>query len=227
LVLQLRKRWSKGLFASVAYTWSHAIDDNQGGGSSNLFFSGAPSSVFNGDYNAEKGSSVLDQRHRLAISFIEQPTFLHRDGAVARYLVNNWQLSVLATLASTHPATATILVSGTPFTGAAFNGSLNGLGGSSRVPFYPVNSLDVDQTYRADARISKILPFNERFKLYLNFEAFNVTNTVSNTGIFTQAFTASGLKLTPTPGLGVGNASGGFPDGTNARRAQVSARFVF
>jgi hypothetical protein len=27
--------------------------------------------------------------------------------------------------------------------------------------------------------------------------------------------------------LGAGNASQGFPDGTNARRAQVSLRFVF
>ena len=40
------------------------------------------------------------------------------------------------------------------------------------------------------------------------------------------AFLRSGV-LSPTPGLGVGRASAGFPDGTNARRAQVSARFVF
>ena len=31
----------------------------------------------------------------------------------------------------------------------------------------------------------------------------------------------------PHAGLGSGTASGGFPDGTNARRAQVSARFTF
>lgn len=59
--------------------------------------------------------------------------------------------------------------------------------------------------------------------MYLNFEAFNVTNTVTNTDVNT----ARNGVLTPTPGLGVGRAPAGFPDGTNARRAQVSARFVF
>jgi len=33
--------------------------------------------------------------------------------------------------------------------------------------------------------------------------------------------------LTPTAGVGQGNASQGFPDGTNARRAQISLRVVF
>jgi hypothetical protein len=33
--------------------------------------------------------------------------------------------------------------------------------------------------------------------------------------------------LNPTPRLGQGTASQGFPDGTNARRAQFSVRFVF
>jgi hypothetical protein len=214
LAVQLRKRWSRRFYASLAYTWSHAIDQNQGSAASNLFFSGGPGAVFNGDYSGEKGSSVLDQRHRLAISLVAQP-------------VHNWQLSVLTTLASTHPATATILVAGTPFPGAAFNTSLNGLGGSNRVPFYPLNSLDIDRIYITDARISKILPFRERYRLFLNFEVFNVTNTPSNTSIFTQAFTASNLVLTPTPGLGVGNASGASPDGTNARRAQVGLRLLF
>jgi hypothetical protein len=158
---------------------------------------------------------------------VARPAFTRRSGAAARYLANNWQLAVLATFASAHPATAVILVSGTPFPGAAYNSTLNGSGGSARVPFYPVSSLNVDQAPRADARISKILPFHDRVKASLNFEVFNVTNTVSNTSVFTQAFTAWNGTLTPAPNLGVGNASGGIPDGTNARRAQVSVLLVF
>jgi hypothetical protein len=64
-------------------------------------------------------------------------------------------------------------------------------------------------------------------KLFLSFEAFNVTNSIVDTSLNFQAFTMRAGVLTPTPGLGVGRASTGFPDGTNARRAQVSARFVF
>jgi len=96
------------------------------------------------------------------------------------------------------------------------------------VPFWPVNSLYTPPAYRADARISKIIPIRERFRLYLNFEVFNVSNTAVDTSITNQAYTESKRVLTLTPGaFGVGTASAGFPDGTNARRAQVGVRCVF
>lgn len=227
MVVQLRKRLSRGVEGSLAYTWSHAIDYNQGGGSDNIFFSAGPRSLFNGDYKGDKSSSALDQRHRLVATTILTPRFTRSDSKIARYLVNNWQLSQITTLASAQPATPTIYVSGTPFSGAAFTGTLNGFGGSSRVPFWPAASLDIDQVYRTDARLTKTLPFSERYQLYLNFEAFNVFHHVSNTSVNSQAFQASGGALRPTPRLGEGSASQGFPDGTNARRAQVSLRFVF
>ena len=67
----------------------------------------------------------------------------------------------------------------------------------------------------------------EQVPLYLNFEAFNITNTKVDTSITAQAFTeAKGFRLSPAA-FGFGTASGGFPDGTNARRAQVSVRVVF
>lgn len=227
LVVQLRKRMSRGVEGTLAYTWSHAIDYNQGGGSSNIFFSDGPRSLFNGAYKDDKSSSALDQRHRLVATTIWTPQFTSSQSRLARYLVNHWQLSQITTLASAFPATPVIYVSGTPFAGAAFTTTLNGFGGSSRVPFWPAASLDIDQVYRTDARLSKILPFSERWKLYLNFEAFNVFNHVSNTAIYTRAFTASGGALVPDPRLGEPTASGGFPDGTNARRAQLSLRLVF
>ena len=42
LVVQLRKRLSHGVEGFLAYTWSHAIDFNQGGGADNIFFSDGP-----------------------------------------------------------------------------------------------------------------------------------------------------------------------------------------
>jgi hypothetical protein len=227
LVLQVRKRASKGFEGSAAYTWSHAIDFNQGGGNDNIFFSSGPKSLFNGDYRLDKSSSALDQRHRLVMTAIYMPTLMKRNTAVARYLVNNWQLSTIATFASAQAQTPTITVSGNPFSGAAFNTSLNGFGASSRVPFIPAASLDIDQIYRFDSRLTKVLPFNERYQLHINFEAFNMFNSPYYTSVNGQAFQASGGVLTPTARLGEGSATQGFPDGTNARRAQVSARFIF
>jgi len=66
-----------------------------------------------------------------------------------------------------------------------------------------------------------------RLQLHLNFEVFNALNHVANTAVNTLAYEAHNLVLRPVPNLGQGVASQGYPDGTNARRAQVSARLMW
>jgi hypothetical protein len=227
LAVQLNKRFSHGLQAGLAYTWSHAIDFAQSGANNNIFFSGAPSSYYNGNYAFDKGSSELDVRHRLVINSIWEPTFTRSTSVFARYLINNWELSQITTLQSSPPATATVQVTGSAFAGAAFSGSLNGLGGYTRVPFEPTYGLDVDRIYRVDARLTKGLPFTERVKAYLQFEAFNVFNTPYDTSIRTAQYQVANMIMSPIASFRSGTASQGFPDGTNARRAQVSLRVTF
>jgi hypothetical protein len=226
MVVELNQRQVKGHEFHVSYTWSHAIDYNQGGGSDNIFFS-STRSLFNGDYKGDKSSSSLDQRHRLAFSSIHQPVFVKSNSGVAKYLINNWQLAQISTFASSFPQTPFIFTSGSPYSGAPFTNSINGFGGSNRVPFLPAASLDVDTIARTDARLTKVLPFSERYSLNLSFEVFNLFNNVSDTAKYGQAYTAVGGALRPDPRYGEPTASGGFPDGTNARRAQISLRFLF
>ncbi len=238
LAVQVQRMFSHGFQGSLAYTWSHAIDDNMGTAGGNLFLgNNAPSSLFNGDYQNNKGDSSLDVRQRLVINWIYMPTFTHRTDAFSRLLVNNWQLSTITTISTGEPLTESLNVSsnltaaqiaslGLP-SGLAFTGTLNGFGGSNQVPFLGVNTLRLPNTYRVDARISKILPITERFKATLNFEAFNLTNTITFTGLTSRGYTASGLNISPSPGLGTPTSSSGFPDGTNARRAQVGLRLEF
>ncbi|MCX6630963.1 MAG: hypothetical protein NTW28_25390 [Candidatus Solibacter sp.] len=84
-----------------------------------------------------------------------------------------------------------------------------------------------------DARITRSIPFGERVKANLSFEAFNAFNTIHNTGVQTAAYSVGlGGILSPVVTAGVshvgdGSASQGFPDGTNARRMQVALRFTF
>ncbi|PWU12041.1 MAG: hypothetical protein C5B51_01475 [Terriglobia bacterium] len=227
LVVQLRKRFSRGFEGFLAYTWSHAIDFNQGGGNDNIFFNDGPRSLWNGDYRGDKASSQLDQRHRLVISSTFEPTFARNSGALVTWLVNRWRLSQISTFASAQPATPDVLIVGVPFPGAAFNSTLNGFGGSPRVPFMPPSSLDVDQIIRTDARLTKVLRISEGHQVHLNFEVFNLLNHVSSTSVSTVAYKAEGAVLSPVPHLGEGVASQGYPDGTNARRAQVSIRYLW
>jgi len=237
LALQLQKRFSHGISAQLNYTWSHAIDDGNEQGASYNISNTFLNSTFNGNYPLDKGSSTLDQRHRVSINWVYAPKFTNSTSTVARYLVNGWELSAITTLASAHPMSATINSPSTSL-GAEFagiqlaNSTINGSGGWNRVPFWPVGSLDVDQIYNVDARLTRQLPITERVKAALAFEAFNAFNTIHNTGIQTAAYSVSGNILKPvlTNGvslLGTGNSSQGFPDGTNARRMQVALRFTF
>jgi Carboxypeptidase regulatory-like domain len=227
LVVQLRKRLSHGLEGFLAYTWSHAIDYNLGGGADNIFFNAGPRSYSNGDYRGEKTTSQLDQRHRLVVSSTWQPTLTTKTSGFAHALATGWRLSQISTFASTQTATPVIVVEGVPFPGAAFNSTINGFGGSTRVPFLPFASLPIDKVLRTDARLTRIIPLSEKINLHLNFEVFNILNHVSDTAVNTLAYQAKDQVLTPVADLGKGVASQGYPDGTNARRAQVSARIIW
>jgi hypothetical protein len=89
--------------------------------------------------------------------------------------------------------------------------------------------------YRADIRVTKNIPIkiaDRDTRLSLNFEVFNVSNSWSPTAMSSTEYILSKGVLTPNinngiPGWGVGTSSSGFPDGTQARRLQISARYTF
>jgi len=230
LAVTFEKRFSRGIQFLTSYTWSHEIDDGQNTSTQAVFLSGVSPWTYNGNYGFDKGSGLIDQRHRLAFSFVWTPTFTHASGAFFKYVVNNWQLSSITTIASgRNSGPVTVRLTDTPVTGMLFNSTLNGFGGNQRVPFLPFDSLYTPAFYREDLRISKNIPlWRERVKGQLNFEAFNVSNSWTPTSLTTQQYTeAKGvLTLTPTA-YNVGQQAGGFPDGTQARRLQVSARITF
>jgi hypothetical protein len=92
-------------------------------------------------------------------------------------------------------------------------------------------------TVRSDARLTKTFLMPREQSITLNAEIFNAFNYTTITAVNTTAYyanadgtltpydpTASG-NILATPGAGY--ASAGFPDGTNARRGQVSVRYTF
>ena len=106
-------------------------------------------------------------------NWIYSPVLTRKTDLVSRLLINNWQLATITTISTGPPLTESLSVTsnltaaqiaslGLP-SPLAFTGTLNGFGGSSQVPFFGINTLRLPNTYRADARISKILPIKDRF----------------------------------------------------------------
>jgi hypothetical protein len=239
LIVQLQKRYSSWFQADAAYTWSHAIDYNIGGaaggpgGSSGILYAPfAPTSVFNYDAKGEKGSSSNDQRHRLVLNGVFNPVFTHGNSLLDRYLINGWQLSVISLFGSSFPLPPTLSVN-TKYLPAGLlqTGTINGLGGSTRVPFESISALNVAPVFRTDARISRIIPIGERVRLQLMFEATNVFNhyilqgaTARITTQYTTAPFNGGFALAPNAQYGMPVQTQAPPDGTTARRAQAALR---
>jgi Carboxypeptidase regulatory-like domain/TonB dependent receptor/TonB-dependent Receptor Plug Domain len=231
LVLALDKRFGHGFQSQASYTWSHEIDDGQGAATNAIFGFSDALWTYNGQYGFDKGSGELDQRQRFVYSFVWAPTLSHSNSAFAKYVVNNWQLSSITTIMSGRPAgSLTIHLNDTPVPGMLYSASaLDGFNGNFRAPFLPVDSLYTPWVQTENFRLTKMIPLpRENMRLSLNFEAFNIANNWSPTSLTTQAYTETKGVLTYTPtAFGVGTSDGGFPDGTQARRLQVSGRFTF
>jgi outer membrane receptor protein involved in Fe transport len=229
LAVQAQKRFARGFQAQISYTWSHEIDDGQsyGGSTNNLFFSNANYWTYNGNYKADKSSGALDQRHRFVLSWVWEPKFTSRTDAFSKYVINNWRLTNLTTLQAGRPYSVSVNVTDTPVTGMANRGSLNGAGLSYRVPFLPYYSQYYPGRYNSDVSVTKIIPMREHMNLQFRFDMFNIANTWAATSISNyNAYQEKGMVISPLA-LGQASADAGFPDGTQARRMQVSARFVF
>ena len=224
VVIQLRTQWHD-LTLQGSYTWSHAIDDVSG----SPLIGFVPATTAIGDYRADQGNSSLNQKNRGVLNWTWQPKVVANDSLLARFFLNGWQVSGIATIASSLGETPLIEVNGQQFTTATmlYLNSINGSGGWARAPFLPVNSLPTGQERVVDARVTRTLPFTERVKGMLMFEAFNVLNSQFNTSVNTIAYTATGGVLRPVPGVGLGNAAFGFASGTNARTCQLAFRLVF
>lgn len=109
------KRYAHGLSMLVSYTWAHAIDNT-----SDLF--GTPQNAF--DYDADRGNSAYDLRHRLVTSFNYDLPFgagrawLNDAHGVGQALVGGWQVNGIVQL-----------YGGFPFTVTSAVNTLNGSGG--------------------------------------------------------------------------------------------------
>jgi len=217
IALEVKRPFTRTLSASLTYTWSHSLDDVSGPTQFNF-----PSTVTDADYIDDKGSSNFDQRQRGLLSWIWEPQSNNP-------LLRDWQLSAIATAASGLPLTPTYLSTGQQWSGftMVYPTTLNGQGGWNRVPFEGIGILHTGTMLDLDARLTRTFRIGERVKAQFAVEAFNALNRQWNTSLYTTQYVVTTGSMRPVTGYEEGQASYGFPFGTNARRAQVAFRVIF
>jgi hypothetical protein len=159
-----------------------------------------------------------------------QPTVIKSNAPVARFLLNGWEVSGIATLASPQHRTPVLIAGAQQFSGITmtWTNSLNASGGWNRVPFQGVGTLNTGTNqYTVNGRLTRTLPFTERVKGLLMFEVFNALNNQYTTAINTLAYTVTTGVLRPAPGVGAPIAADGYPYGSSARRCQIAFRLEF
>lgn len=162
MTVSLHKRMSAGMYFRLAYTWAHAIDNGQ-----DALVAGQPATVQNSySTKSEKASSVTDQRQRLTISAIEDPTPFPEGQKVLAAMFNHWKISGIMTYGSGRPATAT--VSGDP--------NQDGSTSNDRLSGYGRNAFIGPDYASMDLRVTRKMNLGKRCHLELSGESFNLFN---------------------------------------------------
>jgi hypothetical protein len=239
MFLELKRRFTRGLQFNLAFTWAKSENEagnNDGGGTSaeTAFGGGTPADQFH--LSGNRALSPQDQRFRVVSSAIWEPRLR---------VLRSFRFSAIYTGESGRPVAALISVPALPFLGtdgAQYNGfgGLRGQGtGGDRnlAPNIPRNSISGLSNYRLDLRAARDFRITERLRLEVLGEGFNIFNTANYNGFGTTIYTAAApttstplatpIQLTPTSGYFARTNDGTPPDGTNARRLQLSVRFRF
>jgi hypothetical protein len=162
MTVSVQRRMTHGLYFRLAYTYAHAIDDGQ-----DALVAGRPVVVQNSyAASAERASSVTDQRHRFALSWVTTPRPFDRNHPLLEKFFNDWKLSGVITVGSGRPVDARMY--GDP--------NRDGNTSNDRLPGYGRNAFVGPDYATTDMRVTRRLLTRDRLKLDLIVESFNVLN---------------------------------------------------
>ncbi|MGI8741270.1 MAG: TonB-dependent receptor [Bryobacteraceae bacterium] len=200
LQVNLNKRFSRYFSILASYTWSHTINTAETDSNSD------PNDA-NFIGRAERASSLLDQRHRAALSGWWQ-------------LPHSFVIGTFTTLASGRPYNITTGVDNngdsTNSDRPVINGSVIGRNTGKGTPLY-----DVGAFLQRQFRLSDRVTLNARAEIY---NLLNHSNIVGRQGVYGNL--ASGLP-DPTVSPALGQGLGGISNVEPGREFQFQLRLVF
>ena len=246
LFVEVKRRFANGFQFNVAYTLAKAENTSGTGGGdgtgSETPFGG--SSLLNQfDLKLSRSNAPTDQRHRFVFNGIYQIPKIKNANGFVRALFNGYQLSGIYTAETGRPYSANLSLPQLSFTDSGqtyspFGGGTLGLGGLSIAPNIARNSIFGAANYRFDLRVSKTFKLKEKVSVELLGESFNLFNRSNFNGFNSTIYNtttpspnpptlATPIVFTTNTTFGTPNNDGSQPDGTNARRFQLAARFRF
>ncbi|HLW55599.1 MAG TPA: carboxypeptidase regulatory-like domain-containing protein [Candidatus Angelobacter sp.] len=227
LVVQANHRMNRNIQFQASYTYSHAIDFGQ----NQSTFTNTNSLLFPNSIAPEKGNSIYDIPNRFVANAVMTSPW--KATGWARWLMNDWELAPIVQFQNGLPYT--LLVSGNA-PGGAVSG-INGSGGTNRIDIFGNNSFRMPRVFEFDGRVAKSFKLQERAKLELSTDFFNIPNkqnvmTVATTGYSIQkagTATCTGaqpcLNFAPTFGSVTGTNNSNFL--YTPRQIQLGARIQF
>lgn len=244
--VELKRRFTNGLQLNLAYTLAKAENTNGTGGGDGSSVEGS----FNGgrflDQFAKisnRGISPTDQRQRLVLNGVWNLPFGKNGSDLGSQIVKGWVLAGIYTADSGRPYATSISLPSLAFTNTdgtlwnGLNGGLLGQGGLNVLPTVARNNNIGRSNFRTDFRLSRQFRIGEKLTTEVFFEAFNIANHSNWTNYNTTAYIATApattagvntpIQLTANAPFATPTGDGSQPDGTNARRLQLSARFRF
>jgi outer membrane receptor protein involved in Fe transport len=213
--IQLTKRFSQSFQAQAAYTFSKVIDSRPDFTSVVVGTDDSKNAQDTLLPNLERGRGNADITHRFVLSGIWDINYgKGLQNAVARNLLRGYQFSLITTLQSGRPLTAT--AGGDP------NGDTNT--STDRSPYVGRDTYEGPGFATVDFRFTRDIPLHrERAALRLMFEAFNVTNRANFNGINTAQYNFNATTRVFTP-----NATFLAPTTTyDPRILQLAAKITF
>jgi hypothetical protein len=212
LVAEIENRSSKLIQFDVNYTWSHALDWNQGEYTTTIGNGWMDPYNIDGYYKGGNyGNSIFNVGNRLvAYALLNSPT-VQSTNTFIKLVANDWSFNPVFQGQNGLPYSATIS-SGFPST-SAYSSTWNGASGSNYwVPYVGRNTFDMPRTLELDMRLEKQIPFNLGDKpvhLQLMGEVFNAANHPNVTGVNNGAFTeSSNSSVTKTCSIPSGGTFG-------------------
>jgi hypothetical protein len=238
LVLSARHPMRHGVEFLVNYTYSKATDGGMVPGSYGTFY-GTDYPIDPMNRKLEWAASDLDQRHRFVASAVWMPSMKHISNPALRFALDGWAFSTIVTVSTGQPVTP--MISGYPsggvdggLTGGLVNNAGSGTGG--RAPWLARNSYNAPGYSNTDFRIGRQFSLNERIRLSLIGEAFNLWNHTNTSSVNSTAFNytnaGTGACAGHTNGCLVPNAAFFAPTGSSnglwgPRQLQLSGRLTF